>query len=312
MQLRRLLTVIISAALAFLSGTASALVPPCAIAPSVDWTPGHPGPADIVQLSVLPGSLVSIGYGFAVFAVEIRPDNVIFVDALWVLSSVSVEVPGYRQDPYALGPLPPGTYTAMLSMRTYDPASGATAYPCADSYSSSISVGTVAGPVGIASVVEFYNATLDHYFITQDAKEIADLDNGVHVGWERTGQAFPAYVAYQSDRRGRRVDRYYAAAPTINSHFLTGLFAESLALEYPPLVDIWRIEVFGAFEIALPDASTGECPLTTIPVYRTWNNRPDSNHRYTTDRATRDFMVARGHIAEGFGPDAVVMCAPTT
>jgi hypothetical protein len=45
-------------------------------------------------------------------------------------------------------------------------------------------------------------------------------------------------------------------------------------------------------------------------VYRVFSNRPDANHRYTIDRAVRDDMVARGWIAEGDGPDRVVMCAP--
>jgi hypothetical protein len=45
-------------------------------------------------------------------------------------------------------------------------------------------------------------------------------------------------------------------------------------------------------------------------VYRVFSNRADANHRYTTDRATRERMVAAGWIAEGDGPDAVAMCAP--
>ena len=47
-----------------------------------------------------------------------------------------------------------------------------------------------------------------------------------------------------------------------------------------------------------------------MAVYRVFSNRLDANHRYTTDRATRDQMVASGWIAEGDGPDTVVMCAP--
>ena len=47
-----------------------------------------------------------------------------------------------------------------------------------------------------------------------------------------------------------------------------------------------------------------------VPVYRVFTNRVDANHRYTTDRATRDAMVAKGWIAEGDGEDTVVMCAP--
>jgi len=45
-------------------------------------------------------------------------------------------------------------------------------------------------------------------------------------------------------------------------------------------------------------------------VYRVYTIRADANHRYTTDRATRDAMVAKGWIAEGDGADTVAMCAP--
>jgi len=37
---------------------------------------------------------------------------------------------------------------------------------------------------------------------------------------------------------------------------------------------------------------------------------PAFMHVYMTDRAVRDQMVARGWIAEGDGPDLVVMCSP--
>jgi len=47
-----------------------------------------------------------------------------------------------------------------------------------------------------------------------------------------------------------------------------------------------------------------------VPVYRVWNDRADTNHRYLTDLALRDVMVAQGGVAEGYGPDRVDMCAP--
>jgi Repeat of unknown function (DUF5648) len=56
--------------------------------------------------------------------------------------------------------------------------------------------------------------------------------------------------------------------------------------------------------------SAGTCAAGTIPVYRVYSNRADANHRYTTDRAVRDQMVAKGWLAEGDGADTVVMCAP--
>ena len=61
--------------------------------------------------------------------------------------------------------------------------------------------------------------------------------------------------------------------------------------------------------IALPDLATGECPAGLVQVYRLWNNRADSNHRYTTDPAVKAAMVAQGYVAEGYGPDATIMCA---
>jgi len=63
------------------------------------------------------------------------------------------------------------------------------------------------------------------------------------------------------------------------------------------------------FHVALPDTTTGACPGGTTPVYRLWNARADSNHRYTTDPAVKAQMVARGYVAEGYGPDATIMCA---
>jgi len=45
-------------------------------------------------------------------------------------------------------------------------------------------------------------------------------------------------------------------------------------------------------------------------VYRMWNKRADSNHRYTTSVAVRESMLGKGYIPEGYGPDATSMCAP--
>jgi len=60
--------------------------------------------------------------------------------------------------------------------------------------------------------------------------------------------------------------------------------------------------------VDLPDALTGVCPA----VYRVWDKRADSNHRYTTDPAIRAQMVTNGWVVEGYGPNAVMMCAPSS
>jgi hypothetical protein len=164
----------------------------------------------------------------------------------------------------------------------------------------------VAAAVVTIPVIEYYNASLDHYFITASILEIAALDGGVIAGWTRTGQSFNAYPAATAG--ANPVCRYYIPPAFGNSHFYSASPSECAAVQqqYPAFI----LESPSVFYIALPDAMTGACSAGTIPVYRVWNDRADSNHRYTTDRATRDAMVAMGYIAEGYGPDAVIMCAP--
>jgi hypothetical protein len=57
------------------------------------------------------------------------------------------------------------------------------------------------------------------------------------------------------------------------------------------------------------DAADAASTPRLAPVYRAWNARPDTNHRYTTSAADRDDMALRGWIAEGgHGPSQVTMC----
>ena len=79
---------------------------------------------------------------------------------------------------------------------------------------------------------------------------------------------------------------------------------DATARKFPSLV----LEDRTFMQMFLPTA--GVCPADTFPVYRVFSNRVDASHRYTTDRAVRDEMLTKGWIAEGDGPDLVVMCAP--
>ena len=51
-------------------------------------------------------------------------------------------------------------------------------------------------------------------------------------------------------------------------------------------------------------------PANTTAVYRVFDQRLDANHRYMTDKNIRGQMVGYAWLAEGDGPDLVVMCAP--
>ena len=159
---------------------------------------------------------------------------------------------------------------------------------------------------GDVSVVEFYHAALDHYFITGNAKEALDLDTGVHPGWRRTGLSFAAYGAdYQGSNP---VCRFYIPPAFGDSHFYSASLDECARThaEFPA----FEYESASVFHVRLPDTTSGACPDGMRPVYRLWNGRIDGNHRYTSDRSTWQRMKDAGWVAEGYGSDQVVMCSP--
>ena len=160
--------------------------------------------------------------------------------------------------------------------------------------------------------IEYYNPTLDHYFVTSLANEIASLDAGAFAGWQRTGQHFTVFDPVMPPAGALPVCRFYGVpAAGLDSHFYSASAAECAAVRqrFP---GVWIEETANAFGIFLPDATTGECPAGSVPVYRAWNARIDSNHRFTTDPATLRAMIAKGYVAEGYGPPPmpVAMCSP--
>lgn len=168
--------------------------------------------------------------------------------------------------------------------------------------------------IGASPAVEYYNAALDHYFVTLNPLEAADLDAGIHVGWARTGSAFPVFGAVSAAPPGFvAVCRFYIPPVHGDSHFFTASAEEcadvQAKMQTDPNYSGYVFEAPNAFYVALPDKVTGACPVATAPVYRLWNRRADSNHRYVTDPVLKAQMVAQGYVAEGLGPDAVAMCA---
>lgn len=306
-------------ALALWAGTAAAFVQPCALIGNATFSPLHPGPEDHVAYAVsLPATLFDQApqLGILVGPASVTADR---IDIDVVLTDDIRAFPGYHPVSVKyqvdsvfgeLNPLAPGTYAVRTSVRGKDPGTGGYVDLCAPK-DSRLTIDVVPAAVTTASVVEFYNDGLDHYFMTQSEAEIRDLDTGKHPGWARTGQSFTAYVREESDGRGRATCRWYGLPSAgLDTHFFSASLVECDALRTDPLTrDRWQLETFDAFEIPLPDTTTGACRNGTIPVYRLWNGRADSNHRYTTQWSTRAEMVAKGYVPEGFGPDGVAMCA---
>jgi len=176
---------------------------------------------------------------------------------------------------------------------------------------------TFAVPAGPITVTEFCNDSLDHYFMSPLAPDIDALDSGRTGGWSRTGYAFeglPTAAATTSP-----VCRFYIPLEHGNSHFFSASPAECAAvlgkIGVDPNYSGYIHETPSEFFIRLPDTASGACPPSILavavnpaPVFRLWNDRADSNHRYTTDPALRAQMIARGYISEGYGALGVAMC----
>ena len=162
------------------------------------------------------------------------------------------------------------------------------------------------GPA-IATAVEFYNAALDHYFITYLAAEISALDAGTTIkGWTRTGQSFDVYVAPTTVTSP--VCRFYIPPDKGNSHFY-GRGHRRVRRDCGTQPDVGRR---GSGILPCRVARGGRtCPTglrRRSIVFSATDRTPTT--AYIVDRAIRDQMTALGWLAEGDGPDLVVMCAP--
>jgi uncharacterized protein (DUF1800 family) len=154
-----------------------------------------------------------------------------------------------------------------------------------------------------ATVIEYYNASLNHYFITAYPEEAAMLDQGIIVpGWTRTGVSWSAWASPGDSATAAPVCRFYGT-PGVgpNSHFYTVDPDECALVKQNPA---WTFEAI-AFYIDAPQNST--CQADTTPVYRSFYpgaNVSQSNHRFLVDMTMFEHM-APSSILEG-----VVMCSP--
>jgi hypothetical protein len=150
-------------------------------------------------------------------------------------------------------------------------------------------------------VIEFYNAPLNHYFLTAVPEEAAMLDQGrLGPDWQRTGLTFRAYPV--ASTAGVDVCRFFGTATGPSAHFYTADPAECTAVKANPR---WAYEGT-AFRALLP--TVGTCALGTQPVIRFFWPGADvsqSRHRYVLDPAALAAMRAQAWIEEG-----AVFCSP--
>lgn len=216
---------------------------------------------------------------------------------------------------------PMGTFTNALHVREqrgsgymrdvwYAPGVGVVRWMDANEEAVLARVTIPTGPVpAVARAVEYYHPALDHYFLTANADEIAALDGGHFAGWQRTGMSFNVIDPAADTSGASAVCRYYGLpAYGLDTHFYSAFPTECADVgQRSP--GQWLLESNNAFRVHMPDMATGACPAGTQPLYRTWNRRADSNHRYTIDARVQTAMMGHGSVAEGFGDPPVAMCA---
>jgi len=165
-----------------------------------------------------------------------------------------------------------------------------------------------------AQVTEFYNTTLDHFFMTADESEKAAIrTGGAGPGWVETNQNFWAWAPTVT-RESAFVCRFYGdLVKGPNSHFYSASTDECrslLALQdaTPDSQPRWNSEGY-AFKVSLP--ANGQCATGLLPVYRAYNDGfahgIDSNHRYALERGLLAPLVARGWKDEG-----LAFCVPAS
>ncbi len=155
------------------------------------------------------------------------------------------------------------------------------------------------------NVVEYYNKTIDAYFLTGRAEEQSLLDG--FSNFARTGMTFAATSASGAGTlspvcrwRITVTGSNWAVNPAqpFSSHFY-GLPADCA------YVASYNLPNFSneGLDFAVTPAIGGLCPINApIPVYRAL--RPSAqinvpNHRYSVDRTTYDNMLAQGWSGEG-------------
>ena len=147
------------------------------------------------------------------------------------------------------------------------------------------------------TAVEYYNKTVDAYFLTARAGEQAALD-GV-ADFQRTGMTFQAVAAASATSAQTKICRFYisVATPFTSSHFYGRQGTDCELLLAQKLTGF----TFEDYDFATQQPVGGVCAAGTVGIYRGFRagaNGKTSNHRYSASLASYNTAVAAGYVGE--------------
>jgi uncharacterized protein (DUF1800 family) len=156
------------------------------------------------------------------------------------------------------------------------------------------------------TVVEYYIASLDSYFLTGRPSEQAALD-GLPAQFRRTGASFDAYAAGAGPAGTEDYCRFYISipAPPVSSHFYGRKSTDCVTLAAANL----PTHKFEDYDFAVfPPLASGLCPAhAPLAIYRSFRTQKagvNPNHRFTFSAREYAAMTSKGWNTEG-----IAMCA---
>ena len=201
----------------------------------------------------------------------------------------------------AYGSASPITVSGLSNGKRYTCTVTATSAAGSSLPSATVTVMPVAVLLQSVTVVEFYNKSLDAYFITGRANEQATLD-GLPAAFQRTGMSFQATSLATAPASLMKICRFYISAtqPFISSHFYgrQGADCEGIRDQNLPTFN-WE-----GLDFAIQSAADS-CVAPIYRSFRTATNDKTPNHRYSAGLSDYSTLSAAG-VFVGEGP---VFCA---
>lgn len=161
------------------------------------------------------------------------------------------------------------------------------------------------------SVVEYYNKTLDAYFITGKVAEQTALD-GV-ADFQRTGMTFQAVAAATASASLTKICRFYISfvTPYVSSHFYGRQGVDCESIRAQNLAGF----TYEDYDFATQQPASGACASGTTAIYRGFRaaaSGKTSNHRYSASLATYNAAILKGYVGEDVAFCATAATAATT